>query len=156
MWSGGVSGSSAGSAAFFAQLTPPLGMAVFFKPQIRYLAPAAPKFERSRPVLWCQGKAFSRPIPMTCAEKQEGARHGQKVIRPTWKGIIKRLNNFHHIKVSSLCPQSVLSLSSVPCQPQTGMVAGIRRFVLSVPVIFWKSIWRTETVTRIMPSGMVF
>ena len=47
------------------------------------------------------------------------------------QGMKDRVNQLHHMKVSSLCPQFVLALSSVSNCRQTRMDAGFLQFVLS-------------------------
>ena len=93
---------------------------------------------RPRPVWWCQGKALSRSIPAKCKASQQGqqrGRHGKAAKNGEVTGLgrrekdrnsMKRMNFFHYIKVSSLCPQFVPTLSSVPYGLQTRMVAGFR------------------------------
>lgn len=88
------------------------------------------------PVEWFQGEVpFALISSMVC---RRSAKH--EAGTPRWAGqganlIDERVNQFHHIKVPSLCLHFAFSLPSLLNRPETGMVAGFSRFAFTVALI---------------------
>ena len=80
--------------------------------------------QSGRRVMCSKGEAHSRPFPTMREGIRQSARPGRCGTGQRETVREKRLNHFHHIKVSSLCPQFVRTLSAVAFRPVTRMVAG--------------------------------
>ena len=83
-----------------------------------------PTFQPGRVVMCAKGEARSRPFPTMREGIRQSTGPGRCGAGQRETVREKRLNHFHHIKVSSLCPQFVRTLSAVAFQAVTRMVAG--------------------------------